>query len=74
MTMRASWRPPGVAPAMRDRGYGRIAAVSSIAGKEGVPGGAAYGASKAHRGRAGDRRRHLFHGERGVQFYDRCGV
>jgi NAD(P)-dependent dehydrogenase (short-subunit alcohol dehydrogenase family) len=34
-------------PAMRDRGYGRIATVASIAGKEGVPGGAAYGASKA---------------------------
>lgn len=36
-----------VVPAMRDRGYGRIATVASIAGKEGVPGGAAYGASKA---------------------------
>jgi 2-dehydro-3-deoxy-L-rhamnonate dehydrogenase (NAD+) len=36
-----------VAPAMRDRGYGRIATVASIAGKEGVPGGAAYAASKA---------------------------
>jgi 3-oxoacyl-[acyl-carrier protein] reductase len=36
-----------VVPAMRDRGYGRIATISSIAGKEGVPGGAAYGASKA---------------------------
>ncbi|MFJ9782826.1 SDR family NAD(P)-dependent oxidoreductase [Amycolatopsis sp. NPDC101161] len=36
-----------VVPAMRERGYGRIATVASIAGKEGVPGGAAYGASKA---------------------------
>jgi NAD(P)-dependent dehydrogenase (short-subunit alcohol dehydrogenase family) len=36
-----------VVPSMRDRGYGRIATVASIAGKEGVPGGAAYGASKA---------------------------
>jgi NAD(P)-dependent dehydrogenase (short-subunit alcohol dehydrogenase family) len=27
-----------VVPAMRDRGYGRIATVASIAGKEGVPG------------------------------------
>jgi NAD(P)-dependent dehydrogenase (short-subunit alcohol dehydrogenase family) len=36
-----------VVPGMRDRGYGRIATVASIAGKEGVPGGAAYGASKA---------------------------
>jgi 2-dehydro-3-deoxy-L-rhamnonate dehydrogenase (NAD+) len=31
----------GSVPAMRDRGYGRIATVASIAGKEGVPGGAA---------------------------------
>ncbi|MGP3535253.1 SDR family NAD(P)-dependent oxidoreductase [Microbacterium sp. RD1] len=36
-----------VVPGMRERGYGRIATVASIAGKEGVPGGAAYGASKA---------------------------
>ena len=36
-----------VVPAMRERGYGRIATVSSIAGKEGTPGGSAYSASKA---------------------------
>lgn len=34
-------------PAMRARGYGRIVNVASIAGKEGVPGIAAYAASKA---------------------------
>lgn len=34
-------------PAMRVRGYGRIVNVASIAGKEGVPGIAAYAASKA---------------------------
>ncbi|MDQ0774213.1 NAD(P)-dependent dehydrogenase (short-subunit alcohol dehydrogenase family) [Streptomyces aurantiacus] len=36
-----------VVPGMRERGYGRIATVASIAGKEGVPGGSAYSASKA---------------------------
>jgi NAD(P)-dependent dehydrogenase (short-subunit alcohol dehydrogenase family) len=34
-------------PAMRERGYGRIVNVSSIAGKEGNPGIAAYAAAKA---------------------------
>lgn len=33
-------------PAMRDAGYGRILNVASISGKEGVPGIAAYSASK----------------------------
>jgi 3-oxoacyl-[acyl-carrier protein] reductase len=36
-----------VLPAMRERGYGRIVNVSSIAGKEGMPGIAAYSAAKA---------------------------
>ena len=36
-----------VVPAMRQRGYGRIVNVASIAGKEGGPGIAAYAASKA---------------------------
>lgn len=36
-----------VLPAMRERGYGRIVNVSSIAGKEGNPNQAAYSASKA---------------------------
>jgi NAD(P)-dependent dehydrogenase (short-subunit alcohol dehydrogenase family) len=34
-------------PAMRERGYGRIVNVASIAGKEGSPGIAAYSAAKA---------------------------
>ncbi|QRM32639.1 SDR family NAD(P)-dependent oxidoreductase [Microvirga sp. VF16] len=34
------------APHMRDRGYGRIINVASIAGKEGNPGGSAYAAAK----------------------------
>lgn len=36
-----------VVPAMRERGYGRIVNVASIAGKEGAPGIAAYSAAKA---------------------------
>ena len=36
-----------IIPHMRERGYGRIVNVASIAGKEGVPGIAAYAASKA---------------------------
>lgn len=36
-----------VVPHMRERGYGRIVNIASIAGKEGVPGIAAYAASKA---------------------------
>ncbi|MFQ8434007.1 SDR family NAD(P)-dependent oxidoreductase [Amaricoccus sp. W119] len=35
------------APAMVDQGYGRIVTVASIAGKEGVPGIAAYASAKA---------------------------
>lgn len=34
-------------PAMRERGYGRIVSVASIAGKEGNPGISAYAAAKA---------------------------
>jgi NAD(P)-dependent dehydrogenase (short-subunit alcohol dehydrogenase family) len=36
-----------VVPQMRERGYGRIINVASIAGKEGMPGIAAYSAAKA---------------------------
>ncbi len=36
-----------VLPAMRERGYGRIANIASIAGKEGNPNACAYSASKA---------------------------
>lgn len=36
-----------VVPTMRERGYGRIVNVASIAGKEGAPGIAAYSAAKA---------------------------
>lgn len=36
-----------VVPLMRSRGYGRIVNIASIAGKEGMPGIAAYSASKA---------------------------
>jgi NAD(P)-dependent dehydrogenase (short-subunit alcohol dehydrogenase family) len=36
-----------VVPHMRERGYGRIVTVASIAGKEGTPGVAAYCAAKA---------------------------
>ncbi len=34
-------------PGMRERGYGRIVAISSVAGRSGLPGQAAYAASKA---------------------------
>jgi len=36
-----------VAPAMKERGYGRIVNIASIAGKEGNPNASAYSASKA---------------------------
>ena len=36
-----------VLPHMRDRGTGRIIAISSVAGKEGNPGACAYGAAKS---------------------------
>ena len=36
-----------ILPMMRERGYGRVVNVASIAGKEGNPGAAAYSASKA---------------------------
>ena len=36
-----------VVPHMRERGTGRIIAISSVAGKEGNPGACAYGAAKA---------------------------
>jgi 3-oxoacyl-[acyl-carrier protein] reductase len=41
------WCNRAVAPAMAERGYGRIVNVASIAGKEGNPMAAAYSASKA---------------------------
>ena len=41
------WITQAILPHMKERGYGRIAHVASIAGKEGNPGMHAYNASKA---------------------------